>query len=108
MLKYHFALMNCKPGSSAKPGCHNAEEELSFKELQEQLRMPKEDLTRVLHSLSCAKYKVIVQPVCDFESHRCTVHRACQQRSEAVCTFAPSNAGFRQAARGDRLNTVLT
>lgn len=37
----------------------HAEEELSFAELQEQLRMPKEDLTRVLHSLACAKYKVL-------------------------------------------------
>jgi hypothetical protein len=39
-----------------------AEEELSFRELQESLRMPKEDLQRVLHSLSCAKYKVSISP----------------------------------------------
>jgi hypothetical protein len=40
----------------------SAEEELSFRELQEQLRMPKEDLVRVLHSLACAKYKVRPAP----------------------------------------------
>jgi cullin 1 len=39
----------------------NDKEELSFKELQEQLRMPKEDLVRVLHSLACAKYKVLTK-----------------------------------------------
>ena len=42
--------------------CVSAEEELSFRELQEQLRMPKEDLVRVLHSLACAKYKVRPPP----------------------------------------------
>ena len=43
--------------------CHNvpdsADEELSFSEIQERLHVPEEDVTRLTHSLSCAKYKIL-------------------------------------------------
>lgn len=36
-----------------------ADEELSFSEIQERLHVPEEDVTRLTHSLSCAKYKIL-------------------------------------------------
>lgn len=38
---------------------HGADEELSFSEIQERLHVPEEDVTRLTHSLSCAKYKIL-------------------------------------------------
>ncbi len=35
------------------------DEELSYSEIQERLRVPEEDVTRLTHSLSCAKYKIL-------------------------------------------------
>ncbi|PNH12956.1 Cullin-1 [Tetrabaena socialis] len=37
----------------------NDVDELSYQEVQERLRLPDDDLQRLLHSLVCAKYKVI-------------------------------------------------
>jgi len=39
----------------------NREETLTFLEIKEQLNLPEEDVTRMLHSLSCAKYKILVK-----------------------------------------------
>jgi hypothetical protein len=70
----------------------SAEEELSFKELQEQLRMPKEDLQRVLHSLSCAKYKVLT-----CSTHACTCHFVPPHVSPTL-PAAPAAVGTRELA----------
>lgn len=35
------------------------DEELSFAEIQERMHVPEEDVTRLTHSLSCAKYKIL-------------------------------------------------
>jgi len=35
------------------------DEELSYAEIQERLHVPEEDVTRLTHSLSCAKYKIL-------------------------------------------------
>lgn len=37
----------------------NTNEKLSYEEIKEQLNLKQEDVTRLLHSLSCAKYKVL-------------------------------------------------
>ena len=38
-----------------------AEDELTYAEIREQTKMNDEDLTRSLHSLSCAKYKLLLK-----------------------------------------------
>ena len=35
------------------------DEELSYNEIKERLHVPEEDVTRLTHSLSCAKYKIL-------------------------------------------------
>lgn len=40
---------------------HVAEDALSYAEIKEQTKMNDEDLTRSLHSLSCAKYKILLK-----------------------------------------------
>ncbi|DBA74791.1 TPA: Cullin-1 [Trebouxia sp. C0005] len=37
----------------------NTDDELSYSDIQERLRVPEEDVTRLTHSLSCAKYKIL-------------------------------------------------
>jgi cullin 1 len=37
----------------------NEAEELSYGEVQERLNLQEEDVTRLLHSLSCAKYQIL-------------------------------------------------
>jgi hypothetical protein len=37
----------------------NEVDELSYQEVQERLNLPEEDVSRLLHSLSCAKYKIL-------------------------------------------------
>lgn len=39
----------------------NDNEELGFRQVQEQLNLPDEDVSRLLHSLACAKYKILVK-----------------------------------------------
>eukprot|EP00879_Flechtneria_rotunda_P016569 GHRR01017338.1.p1 GENE.GHRR01017338.1~~GHRR01017338.1.p1 ORF type:complete len:536 (+),score=207.96 GHRR01017338.1:206-1813(+) len=39
----------------------NEGEELSYSEVQERLNLQEEDVTRLLHSLSCAKYQILVK-----------------------------------------------
>lgn len=39
----------------------NSEEKLTFKEVQDRLNLPEEDLLRMLHSLSCGKYKLLLK-----------------------------------------------
>lgn len=39
----------------------NNDEQLSFAEIKERLNLPVEDLVRILHSLSCAKYKILLK-----------------------------------------------
>ncbi|KAK9815921.1 hypothetical protein WJX72_012009 [[Myrmecia] bisecta] len=39
----------------------NEEEKLSWTEIKERLNMPEEDVTRMLHSLACAKYKLLLK-----------------------------------------------
>ena len=34
---------------------------LSFSEVKERLNLPHEDVVRLLHSLSCAKYKILIK-----------------------------------------------
>lgn len=36
-----------------------AEEKLTFSEIRERANLPEEDLVRILHSLSCSKYKIL-------------------------------------------------
>lgn len=36
-----------------------ADDELSFTDIQERLKLPEEDIMRIAHSLSCAKYKIL-------------------------------------------------
>jgi cullin 1 len=36
-------------------------EELSYVEVQERLNIQEEDVSRMLHSLSCAKYKILLK-----------------------------------------------
>lgn len=38
-----------------------AEEKLSFSEIRERANLPEEDLVRILHSLSCSKYKILAK-----------------------------------------------
>ncbi|KAM0944690.1 putative cullin protein, neddylation [Dioscorea sansibarensis] len=37
----------------------NSSDRLSYSEIKDQLDLPEEDVTRLLHSLSCAKYKIL-------------------------------------------------
>lgn len=37
----------------------NEADELTYIEVQERLNLPDEDVSRLLHSLSCAKYKIL-------------------------------------------------
>jgi cullin 1 len=39
----------------------NSEESLAFAEIRERLNLPEEDVMRTLHSLSCAKYKILTK-----------------------------------------------
>ena len=39
----------------------NSEEKLTFSEVQDRLNLPEEDVFRMLHSLSCAKYKLLLK-----------------------------------------------
>lgn len=39
----------------------NDNEELTFQQVQEQLNLPDEDVNRLLHSLACAKYKILTK-----------------------------------------------
>lgn len=39
----------------------NTSERLSYKEITEQLNLPDEDVIRLLHSLSCTKYKILLK-----------------------------------------------
>lgn len=39
----------------------NDADELSYTEIQERLNLPDEDLSRMLHSLACAKYKILLK-----------------------------------------------
>ncbi|CAL5223551.1 g6084 [Coccomyxa viridis] len=39
----------------------NSEEKLSFSEIRERANLPEEDLVRILHSLSCSKYKILAK-----------------------------------------------
>jgi len=39
----------------------NEVDELSYQEVQERLNLPEEDVSRLLHSLSCAKYKILTK-----------------------------------------------
>lgn len=39
--------------------CWLVDDELSYSEIQERLHVPEEDVTRLTHSLSCAKYKIL-------------------------------------------------
>jgi len=39
----------------------NNDETLSFTEVKERLNLPHEDVVRLLHSLSCAKYKILIK-----------------------------------------------
>lgn len=39
----------------------NDNEELSYVEIQERLNLPEDDVSRLLHSLSCAKYKILLK-----------------------------------------------
>lgn len=39
----------------------NDEEKLTFDEVKERLRLPEDDIIRLLHSLSCAKYKILLK-----------------------------------------------
>ena len=52
----HLSFGIIKHYKSCKP-C--ADEELSYSEIQERLHVPEEDVTRLTHSLSCAKYKIL-------------------------------------------------
>ena len=36
-----------------------AEDKLTFSEIRERANLPEEDLVRILHSLSCSKYKIL-------------------------------------------------
>ena len=38
-----------------------AEEKLTFSEIRERANLPEEDLVRILHSLSCSKYKILAK-----------------------------------------------
>jgi len=37
------------------------DETLTYAEVKERLNLPDEDVTRLLHSLSCAKYKILLK-----------------------------------------------
>ncbi len=39
----------------------NDNAELSFHEIRERLNLPEEDVFRLLHSLSCSKYKILAK-----------------------------------------------
>ncbi|KAK3248376.1 Cullin-1 [Cymbomonas tetramitiformis] len=39
----------------------NTDEKLSYEEIKERLNLPEEDVSRLLHSLSCAKYKILLK-----------------------------------------------
>ena len=49
----------CLFGGTCRVLTDPADEELSFSEIQERLHVPEEDVTRLTHSLSCAKYKIL-------------------------------------------------
>lgn len=57
----HFGLHSLMSflGSISHAMTDGADEELSFSEIQERLHVPEEDVTRLTHSLSCAKYKIL-------------------------------------------------
>ncbi len=40
--------------------CH-ADERLTFAEIRERANLPEDDLVRILHSLSCLKYKILAK-----------------------------------------------
>lgn len=44
-----------------RDSCFSAEDALSYPEIKEQTSMNDDDLTRSLHSLSCAKYKLLIK-----------------------------------------------
>ncbi|CAK0760120.1 Cullin-1 [Coccomyxa viridis] len=39
----------------------NSEDKLTFSEIRERANLPEEDLVRILHSLSCSKYKILAK-----------------------------------------------
>ena len=46
-------------GGLSRLHCFCADEELTLGEIQERMHVPEEDVIRLAHSLSCAKYKIL-------------------------------------------------
>jgi len=56
------ASKRCADVRAARGGAEGGgDETLTYAEVKERLNLPDEDVTRLLHSLSCAKYKILLK-----------------------------------------------